>query len=292
MGFVYERPAASVRAILGIPGSSFLGDAQTLPTEVKNIHFAPGQVYALVERGDSTPSGVINFESAGPGPLVEIKGALSKADIVSFSPNGTAAAIYSASEGRLQVLAGLPDSPQIMWEVSRTDLPDDLRLLAINDDARTLLAGTVGSAIYIFRNGTAEFLYSVADLAAMVFVPESDDMLTVDHGGGRATLLEHVSTQPSHKLLAEGVDGDVAAALDRNTAVILNSGSTTLWQIDLHTLQVQQLQLPSVPKMLQRLRTSRRYLLSYESGEPAWILDAGDAVPAIQFVPARRQERR
>src|SRR5262245_60418631 len=78
LGFVYEPEDGGVRAIRGIPGSAVLGDRQSLPAEIKNLHFAPGQMYALVERGDSGPTALIGFASGGPGPLVEIPGVLSK----------------------------------------------------------------------------------------------------------------------------------------------------------------------------------------------------------------------
>jgi hypothetical protein len=172
-------------------------------------------------------------------------------------------------------------------------MPGDPRLIAIADDAQTLLEGTMDSAIYLFRESSPRFLYSVTDLAGIAFVPGSDDVLTVDRDGGRVTLLQRVRTGSGHMVLAEGLmhlDGDLAVAVDAKTAFVSSVTSTSLWQIELQTREVQEVQLPAAPVMLQRLRSSRRYLLLYQSGQPAWILDAGDAAPSVQFVPANTGE--
>src|SRR2546426_10421043 len=88
LGFVYDEDAGEVRAILGIPGALVFSDPLALPAEVTNVHFAPGQKYAIVERTDGAPIGLLTFPGVNPGPLIEILSGVVEPDIVSFSPNG------------------------------------------------------------------------------------------------------------------------------------------------------------------------------------------------------------
>ena len=106
LGFVNTAGGSEVRAINGIPGASTLSPPLALPGGVTSLDFAPGQKYALAEQADGASLGVIQFSGANPGPLVQIAGGISQPDVISFSPNGAAAALYSASAGRLQVLCG------------------------------------------------------------------------------------------------------------------------------------------------------------------------------------------
>jgi hypothetical protein len=54
----------------------------------------------------------------------------------------------------------------------------------------------------------------------------------------------------------------------------------------LQSLRVQDLPLLATVTMLEPLRTSGRYLLSWQSGQPAWIVDATGQTCAVYFVPA------
>jgi hypothetical protein len=289
LGFVYAAGGGEVRAILGIPGASILSHPLALPEGVTSVSFAPGQKYAIVEGVSGASIGLMTFPSADPGPLVQIGGGISQPDIVSFSPNGAAAVVYSTSEGHLQVIAGLPDSPQVTRDMTRSTLPDAVRLLALADDGVKLLEGTVNNAVYLLAIGGPQLLESVADLGGIVFVPKSNDALIFDRNAGTLSLLQSVSSAPSSRLLANGLtglDSKIALQVDSGRAMITSANTNHLWQVDLQSLQVQDLQLPTSPAMLQQLRVSGHYLLSWQSGQPAWIVDTSGGRGAVYFVPA------
>ena len=292
LGFVYTGSGSEVRAINGIPGSSTLGSPLALPAGVTGMAFAPGQEFALVEGASGASIGVISFSGTTPGSLVQIPGAVSRPGVISFSPNGASAALYSASEGRLQVLTGLPNQPQLTREIGSSDLPDAVRLLVIADDGTTLLEGTVNNAVYLLASGGAQLLENVQDLEGMVFTPQSNDALIFDRGAGTLSLLQGVSTVRSNRLLASGLtglEGQVELQTDGGRAVLTSASANHLWEVDLQSLQVQDLQLPTAPGMLQHLRLSGQYLLSWQSGQPAWILNASQEKGSVYFVPAAAQ---
>jgi DNA-binding beta-propeller fold protein YncE len=288
LGFVYAA-GGEVRTIQGIPGASTLSDPLALPDGVTSIEFAPGQQFAVFEQTNGASIGVITFSSVGTGPLIPIPGGISQPDIISFSPNGTAVALYSASEGRLQVIGGLPNQPQLNREMSSSELPGAVRLLALADDGVTLLEGTADSAVYLLAGSGPQLLESVSDLGGMVFTPKSNDALIFDRDGSTLSLLQGVSGVRSSRQLASGLaglEGTIGLQTDGSRAIVTSANTNHLWQIDLQSLQVQDVQLPTEPAMLQPLRVSGQYLLSWQSGRPAWILDTSQEKGAVYFVPA------
>src|SRR5215467_3996997 len=102
LGFVYDKDAGEVRAILGVPGALVFSDPLALPAEVTNVHFAPRQKYAIVERSDGAPVSLLRFPGANAGELLEIRSTIVAPSIVSFSPDGRNVAVYSSSEKLLE----------------------------------------------------------------------------------------------------------------------------------------------------------------------------------------------
>ncbi len=288
LGFVHGA-GSEVRAIGGIPGASTLSSPLTVPAGVESLNFAPSQKYALVKRTDGASLGLMTFSGANPGTLVQIVGGISKPNVISFSPQGGAAALYSESEGRLQVFAGLPDHAQLAREIKSGDLPGAVRLLAIADDGVTLLEGTVDNTVFLLAGSTPQMLASVADLGGLAFTPQSNDTLIFDRSEGALSLLQGVSGGRSRRLLASGLtglDGNIDLESDGARVLITSTGARHLWGIDLQSLAVQEIQLPMTPARLEPLRVSGHYLLAWQPGQPAWILNTNQEGVTVYFVPA------
>jgi hypothetical protein len=114
-GFVYDAPGRSIRAIQGIPGSSYLGGAV-----VENIDFAsiaPNGRSALIWSGGEASFVARLDESAAPRAI----GASDMPDQIAWSPDSRAAVLYRATESRLERWRNLADTPAI-------DSPDGLQV--------------------------------------------------------------------------------------------------------------------------------------------------------------------
>ena len=188
------------------------------------------------------------------------------------------------------MITGLPDSPELTRVIPGSDLPDEVRFLAIADDGVTLLEGTVHNAVYLLPQvGSPRFLHSAGDLEGIAFAPRSNDVVVFDREAGTAFLLQEVNAASSYLLLADGLtglDGIVFLQTSSASAVIASTNSNNLWEINLRSLQVQNIHLPGMPQMLEPLRTSGDYLLYYRSGLPAWILDSNGGAGVVSLVPA------
>jgi hypothetical protein len=290
LGFVTSAEQGELRLLLGIPGASAVGEPLAIPTGLRNLFFAPNQSYALLAPLSGGFLGLMTFQGAQGGTAVSICGAIPQPDIVAFSPGASTAALYSKAEGRLQVITGLPDSPQLARMVPESDLPDEVRYLAVADDGVTLLEGTVHNAVYVLPQlGLPRLLYTAGDLQGMAFVPRTNDLLAFDRAAGTAFLLQDVERASAYVLLADGLsglDGNVFLQTSRAGAVIASTKSNTLWEINLQSSKVQSIPLPGMPQMLQPLRISGDFLLFFRAGLPAWILDSNSAEGGISFVPA------
>jgi hypothetical protein len=293
VGFVYGSDGGELRAILGIPGASVLGGPLAVPAGIERVHFAPLQKYALLERETGASISLTTFQGAQAGTLNPVCGAIPHPDIISFSPSGNAAALYSKTAERIQVITGLPRMATLVRNISRNELPDEVKFLAVADYGAALLAGTVHNEVYLVylleQESSPRFLHSAGDLGGIAFTPGTNDSLVFDREAGRVLLFRDVHTASSNFLLAEGVTGvrgQVLLQVQSGRAIIAGANSNHLWEIDLQSLEVQDVHLPITPLMLQPLRAPGTYLLFYQPGLPAWILDTSGGGGAVSFVPA------
>jgi hypothetical protein len=290
LGFVGSAEQGELRLLLGIPGASALGEPLAVPAGLRDLFFAPNQSYALLAPRAGVYLGLMTFQGAQEGTAVSVCGAIPRPDIVAFSPGASTAALYSRAEGRLQVITGLPNSPQLARVVPDNDLPDEVRYLAVADDGVTLLEGTVHNAVYVLPQlGLPRLLYTAGDLQGMAFSPRTSDLVGFDRATGTAFLLQDVDGASAYVLLADGLsgmDGNVFLQTSRAGAVIASTKSSTLWEINLQFFKVQNIHLPGMPQMLQPLRISGDFLLFFRTGLPAWILDSNSPEGGISFVPA------
>ena len=295
LGFVYGAERSELRPILGIPGASLFGGPISLPAGVTGVYFAPHQNYALLAHRVVGSIDLITFQGAEEASVTAICGAISQPDLITFSPSGSAAVLYSRRAGQIQVITGLPSAPQVARIIATGELPDALQLLAIADDGVTLLEGTSRNAIYLLpAAGSPQLLYSAADLGGMVFAPRTADVVVFDRGAGTLFLLQEVSSASSYLALAEGmtgVSGNAFLQVNGESAVLAGTNTSTVWQIDLESLEVQSTRLPVTAHTLQPLETPGKFLLFYKPDQPAWILDTSGESGTVSFVPASTEPR-
>jgi len=286
----FSRYRLQLSAIAGVPGSAVLSGPLAIPSNVTSIHFAPGQQYAIVEMEPGESVALAQFTGTQMLPPAALPAGLSAPDLISFSPNASAAVLFSAAESRVAVLNGLPAAPQAARHIEGAALPADIRELAIADDGATVIAGTSdGRVLVLAGDGSQRLLYSAGELGGVAFVPGSTDAVVFDRQGGRAMLIANAATAPAMRPLAEGLPAPQTGALmlqvDTRAALVSAAGASDVWRIDLQTQQVQDIRLSSGLTMMQPLRAAGRYLLSAQPGQPAWVLDTSGETSAVFFVP-------
>jgi hypothetical protein len=284
----YSSSSVLVRAILGVPGAATLSGPLALPRGIQSVYFAPGENFALVEELAGTLA-LIQFSGIQAGAPLTMPGTISRPDMVGFSPNAGAAAVFSAAQGHLLIITGLPGAPQLSRDLSGGDIPAGIQALALADDGVTLLAATSDGRVLVLRSGSAPApVYSGGQVGGIAFAPASTDAVLFDGAGAKVMMLQNIASAPSTRLLAEGLPGISGAALlqiDGGAAFVGAVNAKQVERIDLQTLRVDNLTLPAGLTMLQPLRAAHRFLTSAQAGQPGWILDASTEPGAVYFVP-------
>ncbi|MBI4875966.1 MAG: hypothetical protein HY822_15120 [Acidobacteria bacterium] len=288
LGYLVTQDPLELRPISGIPGAAVRGEPLPLPEGLTALRLAPGPRYALAERGDPIPPAVLLLDGGTPAVL-PLEGVLTGAGLVAFSPSATSAALYSARERRLQVLAGLPSRPQIV-----RDLPwNEPAALAVSDDAQSLLASDAsGTVSLLAADGGTQFLFRAREPGALAFLPNRADALILDRD--EVYLLGGLDGAVSSRLLASGLErpAELLAAAGGKSALVTDRDGLRVWWIDIASATLQAVDVPAGPLRLEPLRLADAFLISAEPGEPAWLLVRGGAQMRSYFIPAAQAEGR
>ena len=291
-GFVYSHTSRTVRPLLGVPGSTYVGSP--VLTEVDSASIAPGGKWALI-----TKSG----RSAFVGGLPDLApaeasagGLLDPVDRVVWNRDGSVALLYSSSRSQLQRvrLSGngvLADPP--------VDLSPwgHLTTLAIDPTGRQIALGVAGSGLYLFDGGQSPaLLSSVAQPAAATFDDtgrrlfaidlETQRILEFDSGAGPlefASLAQADGTAVTPAGLAVSGGGRYLLLADSTarTVRVYETASRNL---------ANTIPLDFAPSRLEPLSTRPVFLLNGDSGNEWLLLLDAMQIPALSFVPASQEE--
>ncbi len=292
LGYVTESSPLRLRAILGVPGSAVMTGALTLPENIAQLYPAPGQAYALAVRPGDDPA-VIALNVAASLAAVPLAGGLRQPDLVSFSPTGQAALLYSKAAG-LQVIIGLPASPRIAANYNATAFSATLQAAALSDDGTRVLFAAAGGAFELPSSGQPQQILSTAGPAILAFFPNSPQAAIGDPESGSVNVWPSAPGSSTARPLASGLAGMavIQASADGQSLWISNPAAQSIWSVEMQTAQVRTFNLQVAPATLDRLPGPDMFLIASASGKPAWIFfrqasQSNDAIAV--FIPAAKK---
>jgi hypothetical protein len=204
--------AGGLRPLIGIPGSASIGAALPLNLQVSQAAVPPGHDYILIN-GDG---GVILLNGLTSSPTLQtingfsnVSNRLAACDALDgvlpvnrkvptcadrplansvvhpvgkivLSASGSAAALYSESEGRIYSLGNLPLSATVMdsFEISALGSPS---AVAISDDGHTVSLGTASGSLFFLTSGqTPQPIRTIHHPSAIRFLSNSTDAIVAD----------------------------------------------------------------------------------------------------------------
>jgi hypothetical protein len=302
LGFVPDPAAGSVRPMFGTPASVNWGSPLDLGLPHRRLVISPSQEYALawVERpaGACSPDAesqegvrvlVLPLERSEPPARFPSESA-AHAEAVVFSPAGTSLAFVSG--GRAQIMEGLPNRPEVGFEVDLAALPGELTVLAVSDDGRFALAGpngeTAGSIWILTRDGAPRFLLTSLKAAA-AFFPGSHDASVADRASNTLYLVRNAGAAAEAVSIATERDGvndpvAVAASLDRKRLIVVNGSPGSILVLQLDGGGAQLLTSDFAVEGLVRLKGNAVFQLN-PSGTTPIILDGDADQPRILAAP-------
>jgi hypothetical protein len=271
LGYVFDPAQASARVVLGIPGSSTVGDA--IATGLSAAAISPSQDYVIGITGDTGEVAIILTADGARKPLTGVSAA---PDLIVLSPRGSAAAFFYKDGSHARIVKGLPSNPELAGDFSTYSAGAKL---AISDDAERLLQLTADGEVYSFTlDGNSKRL-DIDGVISAAFLAGSREALLVQTSGDIAQSVDG-------KVIASVPGASAISAFDENRRAVVTSGSGKLTVLNLLDGSQSSVECSCTPDTLQPMAGGGLFRISELSTGPAWILNAASAIPQLTFVPA------
>ena len=289
-GYLFD--GAALRPIAGVPGGATLGDAISLGVTPGAAIVSPQLDSAIVTASDGS---LHLFRMSGSSATeVTWNGAPHGAERVVYSPSGTAAAIYAA--GRIQVVQGLPNSPQLSFAAdAAAPAPERApesggtrpAAMAVSDDGQWLLVAGQGSVRLLDASGSTSVLFDVGRAVAVAFAAGAHRAAVLNGAGPTLEVFPDVTSAPSQRMPVPGFTEPVGIAFSPDGKLLVaaaRSGeAVTVFDVTGGTTAA--LPCDCVPTGVARM--GNMFRLTDAASGPVWMVDMSASQPRIVFVPAR-----
>jgi len=284
VGFVNGPGALEITPVMGIASAAYLAAPVAAPEGAVKLYLPPRQQYALIEQQSGAPVGVWDLQKPGDSRTVRsIPGALPHAEIAVFSPKGSAAAVYSSSLGRLQILAGLPGMAAVKANIS-TEALGSVSNIAVSDDGAVAIAKNTSGQLNVWSSGQGWRLmpwnYSPV---AWLFVSNSHDLVISDLHQSNLVLFQQVDgpNSPPVFLSSSGATPDLLAMTsDGENIIAADSAHRTMWSIEVKTGSVKAMSARQGQTSLLTLRDGHTFFLALEPDSSFSLLKVANAAAA------------
>jgi hypothetical protein len=219
---------------------------------------------------------------------------------MAISPSGDAAVLYYAETARVQVLAGLPDSPAVSWSLDLSGLSGRPAAMAVSDGGGAVLfapAGEPASVWLATQGGGQRFVHTVAGSPSVTFLMGSLDAAIADGAAGTVVLVRDPAGQPQVTQIggqAEGVSHPLAIAAAQDNRRIFVANARPAGVVSLSLTGEDPVTQPCACTMtgLERMAGGSVFRLNEPGGGPIWLLDAASPSMRVVFVPEQMRLQR
>jgi hypothetical protein len=297
LGYVFTASEASLRPMVGIPATAVLAAPNPLPGAPASVTLSPLQDFALLVGADgSLILWDLRAEPASGLPLPPLD---EPAQRVVLSPMGSAALVLGAGTERAFLLAGLPDSPQLVGTLELELLPGAPGAVAVSDDAGAVVAVIAiegGHAVYGLAAGqTPVRLWLPGETPEVAFFDRRPDVALVDRTNDQVLMIRHVGGDAEVVVLAGREHGILSPRAvrpypDGQRLAVLHSGGIAI--VDVGGGVIHQVACPFTAAGIERLGPGALFRLTDASTPPVWLLDGEVPEPRVLFVPLARRVAR
>jgi hypothetical protein len=283
LGYLWSATDATLRPILGVPGSSQFGQAVTPAGLYINAAASVRSSIAVLQ----SANGVISTMTVPQGSARTITGATfsGNAQIV-FSPSGLNAVLYTPGSGSVLLLTALGSTPQIQTLTA----PSNLLAATVSDTAQVAaVSGTSKLTVSLLTGNTAS-LAALGGFGGFSFLPGGSDLLIADRSTNLVTLVRNTSGTPAAQTFAAPTIKSpfaIAGSVDGLWAVVANSADQSVVRIDLTSATAPlRIACACQPSQLTTLNGNAVFSLTTPASTAAWAVDASAATPRTVFIPA------
>jgi hypothetical protein len=283
LGYFWNAADETLRPILGVPGSSQIG--QSVVAAGTYIAAAAASSTAVLEE----PDGSLDVMTLPSGQPVHVGGKVAVAGAqIRFSPGGKSAVVFAVGSGSVSLVTGLPSAPAAMAIAAPVAVQDatvsDAGVLAI------AASSTAGVSIQIVSaSGAATAVGNAGALGGLSFA-SGDDLLFADAAANTLTLVHNASTKPSPVLVPSAAllmtPAGLGVSQNGQWALVANSGEASAIRIDL-TGQNAPLRIACncTPALVAPLSGIGTFRITAPGAGALWAVDAGVSAPRSFFIP-------
>ena len=284
LGYGWKADDRTLRPILGIPGSSQVGESVVPGAAYTAGAASAASGWALLVGEDGTvyrmavPSGTatgLGITFSGNG--IRIRFSPSGMDAVLFVPGSTVAVA-------VQDIGATPSARRIAAPAALTDLTIS--------DAGMVVAAVPGAVAVLPQSGGAQRVLTLAGAGSLCFAGSSDNLLVADAGANTLTLVRAVSSAPVPQAEASAgllkVPAGVGISTDGRWAVAANGGESSVVRVDLTGASAPvRLPVSAQPTTVEPMQGNGVFRFEeVVAGFPVWYMDAAAVSPQVLFVPA------
>jgi hypothetical protein len=228
------------------------------------------------------------------GMLVPIPGAFDSPDRIDFSPNGSVAALYSSQRQTVQLIGGLPGSPQVTGERTAAISWGGVSAVAVSDDGEAVLLGSSdgenGAVMLLPADGPPRTLLSVAFPSALRFFPQTHDALLADSKRNQILLLRDTTGMFAFSALAVeaqgvGAPSDIEISDDQKCALVVNRQPKTLLAIDIASGNTNSVTSALAHTSLGRIARNAGLFTSISEDGTAWLIGTAGSGARVSRLP-------
>ncbi|RXH55937.1 hypothetical protein [Granulicella sibirica] len=283
LGYIWSDKTHTLRPVLGIPGSSRLGES-VVPADLY-LTGASSAVsnLAILQETD----GVLDLMSLPSGSPVRLSATLAPNAQIRFAPSGNNAVAFVPGTSSVTLLTTLGSSPKAQSVAFNSAIAE----AAVSDSATVAAALSSGSIRTISLAGTPNTSGSVATLGGLSFVGTTENLLFADAASNSVTMVSNSTTSPASTLIPSASmlksPQGLGATHDGHYAILANTGNASIVRVDL-TAQTapQSFACSCQPALVAQLSGSGVFRVTSADSGPAWMLDASASIPRVLFIPA------
>jgi len=193
---LFDPPTKSIRPILGMLGSAYLG--LSVLNNLDAAWIAPGKQHGIATQN----GGVLLISSLGSNQptTTVLNGVVDQPEGVRWSADGSVAVLYSASGTWIQRFTNLPDSPLPGPSTDLSALGGVVSAVASDADGRRVLIGIrlqTGGGVYLASDDQAPvFQTAMMDPSALAFSDNTDIQYAADRATGQLFELRNSGAIP------------------------------------------------------------------------------------------------
>jgi hypothetical protein len=293
LGYVFDESQGNLRAILGVPGASRLGDPLSLGVTLASAETSSEQGYALGITQDEGIPVVVAFGESAPSDAVQSLESIGLgASRIALSARGKSAAVLFPESLRLRILTGLPENPQVVGDIDLrpAGLPE---ALALDDEGKLVVLSVPenqGSRISLHSSETGfQSLGVFGDVSALTLSADRQ-VLVADRGSQEVILIRDILGAAQRIRIAgreDGIDDPVALEFskDQKAVFVANARSGSVARLSLAGGPPNLTFCNCTPTALAKLDGDEVFRLTELSEKPLMMLEAGATETRVLFVP-------